>query len=379
MYQTIGFVERELTSPEGGFYSALDADSEGEEGKFYVWTKTEMDRVLGPGNILFCEYYGITEEGNWEHGNNILHPVLRTEEFARKKGVSTEEINKIVSGGKQKLLAAREHRIRPGLDDKILCSWNGLMLKGLADAYRVFGEARFLELALQNAHFLQANMRLGGQLWHSYKNSKATIQGYLEDYAFVADAYITLYQATFDRQWLAAADELAGYSIRNFYDAEEELFFFTDVTAEKLIARKKELFDNVIPASNSAMAKNLYWLGILLDKPDYRQIADRMLAKVKQLILTDGQYLTNWAILFASHTQPTAEIVVVGPDAERFRREIEQAYYPNKVLLGTTTNSNLPLFENRVAINGQTTVYVCFNKSCRLPVHSVAEVLAQMP
>ena len=379
VYQTIGFVERELTSPEGGFYSALDADSEGEEGKFYVWTKTEMDRVLGPGNILFCEYYGITEEGNWEHGNNILHPVLRTEEFARKKGVSTEEINKIVSGGKQKLLAAREHRIRPGLDDKILCSWNGLMLKGLADAYRVFGEARFLELALQNAHFLQANMRLGGQLWHSYKNSKATIQGYLEDYAFVADAYITLYQATFDRQWLAAADELAGYSIRNFYDAEEELFFFTDVTAEKLIARKKELFDNVIPASNSAMAKNLYWLGILLDKPDYRQIADRMLAKVKQLILTDGQYLTNWAILFASHTQPTAEIVVVGPDAERFRREIEQAYYPNKVLLGTTTNSNLPLFENRVAINGQTTVYVCFNKSCRLPVHSVAEVLAQMP
>ena len=379
VYQTIGFVERELTSPEGGFYSALDADSEGEEGKFYVWTKTEIDRVLDPGNIIFCEYYGITEEGNWEHGNNILHPVLRTEEFARKKGVSTEEINKIVSGGKQKLLAAREHRIRPGLDDKILCSWNGLMLKGLADAYRVFGEARFLELALQNAHFLQANMRLGGQLWHSYKNSKATIQGYLEDYAFVADAYITLYQATFDRQWLAAADELAGYAIRNFYDAEEELFFFTDVTAEKLIARKKELFDNVIPASNSAMAKNLYWLGILLDKPDYRQIADRMLAKVKQLILTDGQYLTNWAILFASHTQPTAEIVVVGPDAERFRREIEQAYYPNKVLLGTTTNSNLPLFENRVAINGQTTVYVCFNKSCRLPVHSVAEVLAQMP
>ncbi|MDJ1498062.1 thioredoxin domain-containing protein [Cytophagaceae bacterium DM2B3-1] len=381
VYQTIEFLERELTSSEGGFYSALDADSEGEEGKFYVWTKKEISTILGHDAEWICAYYGITEEGNWEHGNNILHSTQKPELFAEENELPVEEFLEVLAKSKTKLLEARQHRIRPGLDDKILCSWNGLMLKGLIDAYAVFGEKRFLDLALQNATFLKEKMQNGPQLWHNYKNSKATLPGYLEDYAFVIDAYTALYQITTDETWLSSAQQMLDYTIDNFYDEQEQLFFFTDATAEKLIVRKKELFDNVIPASNSAMAKNLYLLGVLLDRSNYHTIASRMLARVKNLILTDGQYLSNWACLFTYFVQPTAEIIVVGPQAPVFRKEIEQTYYPNKILisiLAEQPDATTPLLESRQAINGQTTIYVCYNRSCQLPVFSTEEALQQL-
>jgi uncharacterized protein YyaL (SSP411 family) len=383
VYQSIDFIERELTSPEGGFYSALDADSEGVEGKFYVWTLAELDAILGKSqeSEWLYAYYGITEEGNWEHDMNILHATVRPEVFAAQRNISVDDFLKTLADAKQKLLDARKSRIRPGLDDKILCSWNGLMLKGVVDAYRVFGEEKFLNIALRNASFLKEKMRDGQRLWHSYKNGKATLPGYLEDYAFVIDAYTALYQATSDEEWLAQAQQLANYTLKNFYDAQEQLFFFTDATAEKLIVRKKELFDNVIPASNSAMARNLYTLGLLLNESTYEQTAAQMLSKVKKLVLTDVQYLSNWACLFAARVQPTAEIVIIGPDADTFRQKIEQTYYPNKVLISSpiaNDDSIAPLLEGRYAIGEQTTIYVCFNKACRLPVYTVAEAWKQL-
>ncbi len=383
VYQTIEFIERELTSPDGGFYSALDADSEGEEGKFYVWTLDELDAILGKSqeSEWIYAYYGITEEGNWEHDQNILHATVRPETFAQQRQIPVDAFTKALTTAKIKLLEARKTRIRPGLDDKILCSWNGLMLKGIIDAYRVFGEETFLRLALQNARFLKEKMWNGSHLWHSYKNGKATIQAYLEDYAFAIDAYTALYQATSDEEWLTQAQTLATYVIKNFYDAQEQLFYFTDATAEKLIVRKKELFDNVIPASNSAMAKNLYFLGLLFNEPNYEKIASAMLSKVKKLILTDVQYLSNWACLFAYRVQPTAEIVIIGPQADEFRHAFEQTYYPNKLLITSSVDeedSALPLLEGRYALNGQTTVYVCFDKTCRLPVHTPAEAWEQL-
>jgi uncharacterized protein YyaL (SSP411 family) len=384
VYQTIRFVRRELTGREGGFYSALDADSEGEEGKFYVWTYAAWQQALEDIDLseipkeVFTDYYHIKAQGNWEHGHNILYRDSTEAAFARGRGIDPELFRKANQIIQAHLLSLREERIRPGLDDKILCSWNGLMLKGLVDAYKVFGEEEFLEMALQNAHFINTSMRNDKGLYHSYKNGKASITAYLEDYAFVIDAYIALYEATFDEDWLMAAKTFTNYVMKNFYDESEKLFFFTDVNAEKLIARKKEIFDNVIPASNSAMAKNLHKLGLLLDMPDYTKMADNMLGITKKVILSDSQYMSNWASLATYRAQSTAEIAIVGPEAETFRRELEQYYYPNKVVAGTFVESWLPLLENRGVVGGKTTIYICYNKACKLPVYSVIDAIHQL-
>ena len=386
VYQTIAFAQRELLSPQGGFYSALDADSEGVEGKFYTFTTPELREMLNTDYEWFADLYNLTDAGNWEHGRNILHRVETNETFAGRMGWSLDELTARLESTHARLLSVRNERIRPGLDDKILCSWNGLMLKGLATAYRVFGEPEFLTLALRNAYFLLKKMRdsRNGRLWHSYKLGRAKQAGFLDDYAALIDGLLALYQATFTESWLTEADQLMQYVLTNFSetarsentpdDASDELFFFTDKNSEELIARRKELFDNVIPASNSIMAENLYTLSLLLDRPDYAERADRMLGRVQPLVQQNADYLTNWAAQFALRTRPTAEIAIVGPDAEQFRAEIDAEFYPNKVLCGTTDRSSLPLLEQRGPIEGKTAIYVCYNRACQLPVTSVAEV-----
>ena len=360
VYETIGWLKREMTDPEGGFYSALDADSEGVEGKFYVWTKSEIDAVLGEASEEFCKTYQVTEQGNWEHGVNILW----------KNGVI---LNSIQQQNILKLLTKRAERTCPGLDDKILCSWNGLMLNGLVDAYRAFGETDFLNLALRSANFIKNNFLKDNVLSHSYKNGETKIQGFLEDYATVIEAYLNLYQATFEESWLHLAEKLALYVYQNFWDEDDQLFFFTDKNAESLIVRKKEIFDNVIPSSNSIMARNYYTLGLILDREDFKDLSKLMLAKMKDLLLKNVDYLTNWACLATQMISPTAEIAIVGKDYLQLRKEIDSRYYPNKVLCGTTAESPLPLLENRVAKSDETLIYVCYNKTCQLPVKTVED------
>lgn len=375
--QTIEWLEREMTSDEKGFYSALDADSEGEEGKYYIWSKKEIDYILAEQSKEFCDAFDITEEGNWEHGNNILH--LEDRLWA----VDNNQWDKMFA----QLLEQRNTRVRPGLDDKILCSWNGLMLKGLIDAYRYINEPKFLRLALENANFLKEKMSVkvlteegkeGRGLWHNYKNGKATLVAYLEDYASVIDAYAALYQVTFDEQWLDEAEMLADYTIANFYDAEDEFFYFTDSQGEQLIARKKELFDNVIPASNSIMASNLYNLGLILDRPDFLGISKKMLGKMKKLVLTETQWLTNWATLATQFAKPTAEVAIVGDDLQNVRTILDGTYAPNKVYVGTVHSSELPLLQNRSAKNAETMIYVCYDKTCQLPTSDTSKALELM-
>jgi uncharacterized protein YyaL (SSP411 family) len=378
VYETIAFVQRELMSPEGGFYSSLDADSEGEEGKFYVFRLEELQEILGAEATLFSAYYNTTEEGNWEHGVNILHRKTSDEAFAQQNYLELPELQKKVADWKAKIMAVRANRIRPGLDDKILLSWNALMLRGLADAYQAFGEPEFLNLALRNANFLQQHMRNQEAVYHNCKNDKATINGFLEDYALLIKAYIALYEITFAEEWLYEAKKLTDYVIRNFYDATEELFFFTDITSEKLIARKKEITDNVIPASNSVMATNLHFLGLCFDEPRYSQLSDSMLAKVKSLVVKEPSFMANWASVYFLKLKPTAEIALVGPKAEKYREELRRHFYPNTVVVGTTTESDLPLLQDREPIGDQTTIFVCYNKACQLPVYTVAEALTQL-
>jgi uncharacterized protein len=383
VYQTIGFLERELLSPEGGFYSALDADSEGVEGKFYTWSSEELQLLLGDDYDWFRKLYTFTPEGNWHEGQtNILHRTVTNPAFAEQMGWTAADLAERLQRTHATLMDARNQRIRPGLDDKILCSWNGLALKGLVTAYRVFGEPDFLQLALRLAFFIRQKLtdsRNGGRLWHTYKIGpdgvgRARQLGFLEDYAAVIDGYVSLYQATFAEEWLLEADRLAGYVFAHFDDPTEPLFFFTDSTGEELIARKKELFDNVIPASNSMMAHNLYTLSLLLDRPAYAERVAQMLGLVQPLLAQEANYLTNWAALYTTQVRPTAEIAIVGPDAAMFRHEIDARFFPNKVLAGTETNSSLPLLTQRGPIGGQTAIYVCYNRACQLPVTSVAEM-----
>jgi uncharacterized protein YyaL (SSP411 family) len=376
--ETAEFIRKELSSPEGGFYSALDADSEGVEGKFYTWKYEELADLLHDDIELFAAYYGVEEEGNWEEEVNILYKSMPDETFARLHGLDIKVLQSKVANWKTVLMSAREKRVRPGLDDKILASWNGLMLTGLADAYRVLNEESLLQAAQNSARFIRSKMQQGDRLMHSYKEGRATVTGFLEDYAAVIQGYTALYQASFDEEWIREAASLTQAAIDHFYDPAEEMFFFTANDAEKLIARKKEFFDNVIPSSNSIMARNLYELGMLLDKAEWVEMAGRMVSSVKKLLEKDVQYLYNFAILYTQMAAPTAEVAIVGEKLHEFRKELDAAYFPNKLLAGTLSDSNLPLLQNRDAENGKTTIYVCYNKACQLPVNTIEAAREQM-
>jgi len=375
VYQTIDFVARELTSSEHGFYSALDADSEGVEGKFYVWKYEEILALDLPQKELFLNYYNVYEDGTWEHETNILCRNHTAEEFCQNQKLNLGKFRNLEKQWQTIILKEREKRIRPGLDDKILASWNGLILNGIVDAYRVFDEERFLQLAQNNASFIEKKLIRDGRLFHSYKNGVAKIEGYLEDYAAIIQAFNNLYQATFDEKWLHLAQTLTETCLSYFWDEKENLFFFTSSKSEKLIARKKEIFDNVIPASNSMMASNLLVLGHLFGDENYVSIGQKMIETVQNLFAREPYYLANWASASLFLHQPIFEIAIVGKNTFEYRKQLDKHHFTNKVFVGTSTESKLELLVDRMPINELTAIYVCQNKTCQLPVTSVAEAL----
>ena len=378
VFETLEFVERELSSPSGAFYSSLDADSEGEEGKFYIWEKSEIDSLLGEDAGVFNHYYAITREGNWEEGHNILLRETPESEVAEKFGISTEELARQISGSKEKLFKAREARVRPGLDDKALTGWNALMLKGYVDAYRAFNEKAFLDRARLNASFILENvLKEDYRLTRNFKDGKSVINAFLDDYAFTIDAFISLYQATFEEEWLFKAGKILDYTMAHFYNEDNGMFYYTSDLDPALLARKTEVPDNVIPSSNSAMAKNLYVLGQYLYKPAWVDMATQMLNNVKENLAEGGPYYANWAILMSWMIKPPYEVAIVGNDYESIRKEFDRHYLPNVFFMGGAREGQLPLLENKL-VNGKTTIYVCQNKSCRLPVTETELALKQI-
>ncbi len=376
--ETLGFIKRELTSQEGGFYSSLDADSEGEEGKYYVWTKNELQALLEDKDDLILDYYNVTENGNWEKGHNILYITSNDKKIANKYKIAENELRKQILEAKQILLKEREKRIRPGLDDKILTSWNALMLKAYVDAYRIFDNEKYLNIALRNAEFINENMRSAdNRLFRSYKNGKASINAFLDDYAFTIAAYISLYQTTFNEKWLNHARQLTDYVIKHFYDEKSGMFFFTSDIDPALIARKMEVSDNVIPASNSEMAKNLYALGLYYYDENYSDMSKTMVDNVKQNALKGGAYYANWDIIIAWMIREPYEVAIVGNDFESIRKKFDREYLPNVFLSGGKSEGTLSLLENKL-VKGQTTIYVCQDKVCKLPVTDVNEALKQI-
>jgi len=365
VYDTFHWLSNEMTSAEGGFYSALDADSEGIEGKFYCWTYSELEEVFGKETDKVAAYFQATTEGNWEHGMNIL---LDTHEHA------DDSIKSI----KEKLLQARSKRIRPGLDDKILTGWNAMMIQGLTDAYKTFSDDAFLQLASKNISFLETYLIDDGKVFRTFKGKRADTEGFLEDYAFLIQAYMALYHVTFNEEWLNKSEKWCMYVLNNFYDEAEGYFHFNSNTAEQLIARKKEIMDNVIPSSNSVMALNLYRLGILLDKEDWKRISNTMVSQLISLIESEPGYMSNWGMLLAEMNSGMAEVVIVGNDVEEKRKELHTHYLPFSLTLGTKTKSTLPLLEGRESKGGETMIYVCFNKTCKLPTTRISEALEQV-
>jgi len=379
--ETLEFIARELTNKSGGFYSSLDADSEGVEGKFYVWTQEEIENILQNEALakLFNTYYDIEKDGNWEE-TNVLQRKLSDEEITTEFKLSTEEINKKIALVKAKLFEARSKRIRPGLDDKILTSWNALMLKGYIDAYKAFGKKEYLDIALKNADFLIKNMMQGdGRLFRNHKDGKSVINGFLDDYALLIQAFGALYEITFDEQWLYRADQLATYAITNFYDEKTGLFNYTSKLDPPLIARKMETSDNVIPASNSAMARGLHLLGLYLYKKTYSEKAEQMLANILSTIVESNNpsFYSNWLQLYLDMLQSPYEIAVVGENYAVLQRDLLSQYLPNAVLLGGKDEGTLELLKSKLQ-EGDTYIYVCQDKVCKFPVQEVEAALELM-
>lgn len=380
VYETLDFVSRELTNPEGIFYSSLDADSktldgELEEGAFYVWKKEELKKILTDDYALFADYYNINSYGFWEKENYVLIRKEEDKKFCTKNNIDGETLIRKVSKWKKTLLHEREKRSRPRLDDKTLTSWNALMLKGYLDAYRVFGEKKFLDIALKNASFIKnTQLKKDRSLFHNYKNGKSTINGYLEDYAIVIDAFITLYQNTFDQEWLEISRQLTEYTISHFYDNNRNIFYFTSDLDPKLITRTIEYSDNVIPASNSIMAKNLFLLSHYYDNSDYKAISEKMLHNIKPQIESYPSGYSNWLDLMLNFSFDYYELAILGKEAKIKLKELNETYIPNKLVAGDVISSESALLKNRY-VEDKTLIYACINNSCKYPVESTAEVL----
>ncbi|HTF04707.1 MAG TPA: thioredoxin domain-containing protein, partial [Bacteroidia bacterium] len=376
--ETLEWTSREMTSPEGAFYSALDADSEGEEGKFYVWKKEELENILREDFTWFADLYSVNSIGYWEEENYI--PLMRESlsAVATKHGMTIKALREKVVKAKQLLLSERSRRVRPGLDDKILTSWNALMLHGYVDAWKITEDAEYLLAAKKNAKFIAEKMtKPDGTLWHTYKNGVSTVNGFLEDYAFVIDAYIALYQTDFDEQWLLKAKELCTVVLDKFYDEASPLLYFTSSDDPKLIARKHEVSDNVIPASNSAMARNLFYLGKYFGNPQWLDKSAEMLKSVEDEMLSYGPGYSNWLILALHRLYPSREVVIVGKAVDKTAAALRKHYLPNEIFAGSTGHSTVPVLQNRI-LEGQTPVYVCENNTCHLPVFKVEEIIAQL-
>jgi uncharacterized protein YyaL (SSP411 family) len=377
VYQTFGWLQREMKSPEGAFYSALDADSEGEEGKFYVWQEDELKRLIPEGEwALFTDYYNINPKGHWEHGNYILLRQKPDDVFAAEHDLNLDALKTTVNNWQATLLNERNKRVKPGLDDKVLTAWNALLVTGLCQAYQSFGDDQFKNQAIETAAFLHENMlQENGALWHTYKK-EARIDGFLDDYATVIDAWIALYGITGNQSWLYRADQLTQIVLEDFDAGQSGLFYFTKENAE-LISRNIELSDNVIPASNSMMAHNLSRLAIYMENTLYMERAEKMLMQVKESIYSYGEGFSNWGSLMLTWVYPAYEVAICGPDAPELFTEMNTRYHPNLLFALATQESNLPLLQNRYS-EGTTRIFVCQDKACKLPVETANEAWEQI-
>ena len=369
----IAFLEQNLTSPNGGFYCALDADSNNqagalEEGAFYVWTKQELQKLIPAAEFeLFSQVFNINSFGLWEHGNYVLIQNDSLDSIAIKNRISKNSLSEMKISWEQLLFDEREKRMKPRLDNKCLCSWNGMMIVGLIDAYQAFGNEQHLEIAVKNANFIIKNMwSTDGSLYHNFTNKTATIEGFLEDYAHVIAAFISLFEVTLDQKWILDAKKLMDYCLVHFLDIKVGFFTFSAISKNQFLAAQFETEDNVIPASNSVMAHNLFKLSTMFESHGYREILQKMLNNIIPNIDYPSAF-SNWLLLYMNLAKTQKEVAVLGVDAKKYCQQLFGQYSPNCEVYGSEKPSDLPFFKNRFVAQ-KTLFYVCENKTCGLPI-----------
>ncbi|MFL6275153.1 MAG: thioredoxin domain-containing protein [Blastocatellia bacterium] len=386
--ETFEYIIRDMTDHSGGFYSSEDADSEGEEGKFYVWTPAEVMNLLGEEEgRLFCEFYDVTDGGNFEHGQSILNTPQTLEAFAAARGLDVDKTWRQLKAGATRLFHAREARIRPGRDDKCLAAWNGLMLTAFAEAANILSRDDYRQVAMRNADFILTQLMRDGRLLRTYKDGQAKLNGYLEDYAYVVEGLLALYEATFETHYFVAARELADTMIAQFWDTASGGFFFTSEDHEELIARTKDYFDNAIPSGNSVAALTFLKLHLLTGEGDYQKFAT-MILRTMQKVMT--KYPSAFGYMLTAldfYLSEAKEIAIIGDvDSHEVRLFIEEIYsrfLPNKVVAGCQPGdaqavAAVRLLADRPQVDGQATVYVCRNFTCLAPATTPQELAERL-
>jgi hypothetical protein len=376
--ETVGYVLREMQHPEGGFYSTQDADSEGEEGKFFVWTKEEIFRVLGEDLGDLCSRaFGVSEAGNFEHGKNILHVVATPEQLAKRVEKSPEEIGMLLGQVKCKLFGARDKRVKPGRDEKILTAWNGLMISACAAAGAALGHEPALEAAVRAAEFIERHLTRDGRLLRTWTAGEAKLNGYLDDYTFLTAAFLDLYEATLEERFLRRAEALHRVTVEQFWDEAEGGFFFTAKDHERLVARMKSAYDEAIPSGTAVATMNLLRFASLTGEEAYRRMADRVFRSLLRAMEQSPSGFGHLLLALDFATRGPVEVVLVGPrDAPALRamREVvHRRHLPNRVLAHLDPSAPAgplagPLFEGKQAVDGQVTAYVCRDHTCSAPV-----------
>ena len=376
--ETILFIKREMTSPEGGFYSALDADSEGEEGKYYTWSKREIDDLLGADNEMFCSVYNINETGNWEH-TNILWLQEDLDSLAKKYSLGKDELNAQLKKSKQILFEARQKRIRPLLDTKVLLGWNALMIKSLCKAYGAFGDEEYLSMAEKSIDFIEKKLQNeSGVYHHSWNKTLNNQQAFLDDCACLIQAYIFLNEVTADNNYLIKAKELNENVINNFSDEEQTFFYFTAANQTDILIRKKEMYDGATPSGNALMAENLVLLSLYFDIAEWKTRAENMLNNINSVAEKYPLSFGYWALNIQSFMNQLREIVITGKDYLNVSKEILKEYIPVRIIQSSKNENNYwPLLRGKT-FSYETYIYLCESYKCLNPVKNVEEFKKQI-
>jgi uncharacterized protein len=377
--RTLGYVLKEMTSPDGGFYSAQDADSEGEEGKYYVWKKNEVREILGSDSDLFCLYYDVVDGGNFE-GHNILHNNINLSSVAFQFGKTESEARDIIERSKIKLLEARSKRVLPGRDEKILTSWNGLMITGFLRGCRVTRDNDFLKAAENGIKFIEEKMVKNGELLHAYKDGQAKLRAYLDDYAYFVNALLDYFEAKPTKKCLDLATHYANYLLEHFWDEDEKNFFFTADNHEKLIIRTKNIYDLSLPSGNSVAAGALLRLYHITQDKKYLDTSLKIMESLSTMAAENpfgfGQLLN---VIYMYLKKPT-EITMINYANKELCTYIETRFLPESILVGIDTEENLKelqqlsFFSGKEFIKNKTRVYVCKDFTCSLPLETIEEV-----
>jgi len=378
--QTLAFVEREMLSEETGFYSALDADSEGVEGKFYTWSKGEIDSLLGEDASIFSAFYDVKEKGNWDH-TNILRITKRMERFSEENKVLIGELADKLAKCRQILLRYRSKRIRPQLDDKILLGWNALMNTAYSKAYAALGDEAYRQMAIRNMQFLEDKLSGTNEQWqHTYKNGRARINAFLDDYAYLIQAYIHLQEITGNADYLLKARALTEWVIENFEETDTGFLYYTHQNQSDVIVRKKEVYDGAVPSGNAIMTQNLIYLSIIFDQKEWNERARSLLRSLGKAITQYPGSFGIWAMAVQLLTRGIWEIAIIGQQAKDFLCPVLQKFVPNKIIQAQETKSDLfPLLAGKDGVEGcSVTFYLCRDYTCEKPFFTVNELLAKM-